>query len=66
MLSRGIESEHLEGKGYVSILDEAFCAQIYVMLCAPLLPLVQFRKWEKHSWKSVTFIKVAGFSLQLY
>ena len=43
-----------------------FCGQIYVMLCAPLLPLVQFRKCEKHSWKSVTFIKVAGFSLQLY
>ena len=66
MFSRGIESEHQEGKGYVGILDETFCGQIYVMLCAPLLPLVQFRKCEKHSWKSVTFIKVAGFSLQLY
>ena len=26
-----------------------------------LVPLVQFKKREKHFWRSVTFIKVAGF-----
>ena len=31
-----------------------------------LLPFVQFMKLEKHPWTSVTFSKVAGFSLQLY
>ena len=27
-----------------------------------LVPFVQFKKREKHPWKSVTFSKVAGFS----
>ena len=31
-----------------------------------LVPFVQFKKLEKHSWTSVSFSKVAGFSLQLY
>ena len=31
-----------------------------------LVPLVQFKKREKHPWKSVTFSKIAGFSLKLY
>ena len=31
-----------------------------------LAPFVQFKKREKHPWKSVKFSKVAGFSLQLY
>ena len=31
-----------------------------------LEPFVQFKKCEKHSWRSVTFRKVTGFSLQLY
>ena len=31
-----------------------------------LVPFAQFKKREKHSWRSVTFSKVAGFSLQLY
>ena len=31
-----------------------------------LIPFVQFKKREKHPWKSVNFSKVAGFSLQLY
>ena len=30
-----------------------------------LVPFVQFKKREKHPWRSVTFRKVAGFSLQL-
>ena len=31
-----------------------------------LLPFVQFKKREKHPWRSVTFSKFAGFSLLLY
>ena len=31
-----------------------------------LVPFVQFKKSEKHSSRSVNFIEVAGFSLQLY
>ena len=31
-----------------------------------LVPFVQFKKREKHRWWSVTFSKVAGFSLQLF
>ena len=27
---------------------------------------VQFKKREKHPWRSINFSKVAGFSLQLY
>ena len=30
-----------------------------------LVPFVQFKKREKHPWRSITFSKVAGF-LQLY
>ena len=30
------------------------------------VPYVYFKKREKHPRKSVTFSKVAGFSLQLY
>ena len=30
-----------------------------------LVPFVQFKKREKHPWRSVTSSKVAGFSLQL-
>ena len=29
-----------------------------------LVPFLQFKKREKHPWKSVTFSEVAGFSLQ--
>ena len=31
-----------------------------------LVPFVQFKKGEKHPWRSVHFSKVAGFNLQLY
>ena len=30
-----------------------------------LVPFVQFKKREKHPWRSVNFNKVAGFSLKL-
>ena len=31
-----------------------------------LVPFVQLKKREKHSRRSITFSKVAGFDLQLY
>ena len=31
-----------------------------------LVPFAQFKKRKKHPWRSVTFSKVAGFSVQLY
>ena len=31
-----------------------------------LVLFVQFKKREKHPWRSVSFSKVAGLSLQLY
>ena len=30
-----------------------------------LIPFVQFKKRAKHPWRSVTFSKVVGFSMQL-
>ena len=30
-----------------------------------LVPFAQFKKREKHQWRSVTFSKVAGFSLKV-
>ena len=40
---------------------------IYQDICDALrnlVPCAHFKKCEKHSWRSVTFSKVAGFSLQ--
>ena len=31
-----------------------------------LVAFVQFKKREKHQWRSVNFSKVAGFNLQRY
>ena len=31
-----------------------------------LVAFIQFKKREKHPWRSVKFSNVAGFSLQLY
>ena len=31
-----------------------------------LVQFVQFKKRKKHPWRSVTFSKVAGLSLQFY
>ena len=31
-----------------------------------LVPFVQFKKCENNLWRSDTFSKVAGFSLQIY
>ena len=41
----------------------------YFVICGALrdlVPFVQFKKREKHPWRSVNFSKVAGFSLRLY
>ena len=31
-----------------------------------LVPFVQFKKREKHPWRSVTLVKLQNFGLQLY
>ena len=31
------------------------------MLCSDLVPFVQYKKREKHPWRSATFGKIAGF-----
>ena len=41
------------------------CFLIYDAL-RDLLAFAQFKKCEKHPWKSVTLSEVVGFSLQLY
>ena len=38
-------------------------------MCGPLrdlVPFVEFKKREKHSWRSVNLSKAAGFSMELY
>ena len=49
------------------IQKEAYSAvgQILHFICYALhdlVPFVQFKKHEKHSWRSVNFSKVAGFN----
>ena len=42
---------------------------MHLFICGALHDLVafvQFKKGEKHPWRSVNFSKVAGWSLQLY
>ena len=31
-----------------------------------MVPLTQFKKREKHPWRSVTFSKVTGFIVEFY
>ena len=35
-------------------------AKSLIMMLCDLVPFVQFKKHEEHSWRSVTFSKVAG------
>ena len=42
---------------------------MFVYICAVLrnlVPFLQFKTREKHPWRSVSFIKATGFSLQIY
>ena len=44
----------------------SFVARLSDIICDALLDLVlfaQFKKRDKHPWRSVTFMKVAGLSL---
>ena len=55
-------------------MQSIFHVKQQILLTTPMIlyhmrrfaPLEQFHKLEKHSWRSITFSKVAGFSLQLY
>ena len=53
--------------GNVALVTALFLKKdyIYGTLC-DLVPFAQFKKREKHPWRSVAFSKVAGFSLQRY
>ena len=42
-----------------------FFSTLYEMLCAIWSKLYNFKKRQKHPWKSVTFSKVVGYRLQL-
>ena len=53
-------------KTYIGVFSYG---DIFMLICdalGDLVPFAQFKKCEKHPWWSVTFSKVAGFSLQLY
>ena len=55
---------------FVEILEKFIESRLW-QICKcdvlhPLVPFVQFKKREKHPWRSVILSKVAGFSLQLY
>ena len=55
----------LQGSKYTS----ESCHTSKIPICGALhdlVPFVQFKKHEKHPWRSVIFSQVAGSSLQLY
>ena len=61
------ENIAMKGKR-LNITKEMISVQYGNYICdalRDLLPFVQFRKREKHPWRSVTFSKVAGFSLKV-
>ena len=52
-----------------NVVRQVMLLGIMMFICGAfrdLVPFVQFKKREKHPWRSVTFCKVSGFSLQLY
>ena len=52
---------------FLKFLKTSFFSKTQISVALhDLGPFVQFKKCEKHSWRSVTFRKVTGFSLQLY
>ena len=46
-------------------INGANTVDIFGALC-DLVAFVQYKKRDKHPWRSVNYSKVAGFSLQLY
>ena len=53
----------------MGLVRESAGYSTHILICGALrdlVPFVQFKKHEKHPWRSANFDKVAGFSLQLY
>ena len=72
--SKGSLRNTLQGCAWICEKVLVYCLFVLVrsrhgfIICGALLdvvPFVQFKKHKKYPWRSVTFIKVAGFSLQL-
>ena len=40
--------------------------EIHGFFARDLVPFAQFKKPEKHPWRSVTLTKLAGFSVEFY
>ena len=52
---------------FLDFLSIVFVIRMYISnALRNLVPFVQFKVREKHSWVSATFIKLTGFSLQIY
>ena len=64
-MSSMIEIEHWLETGQMLVVGCNSIIKIWDAL-HDLVPFVQFKKREKHSWSSVNFSKVAAWSLQLY
>ena len=66
---RGVPDEHTSRHGKKTVNDYSMFISLFALTSGALrdlVPPVQFKKLEKPQWRSVTFSKVAGFSLQLY
>ena len=66
IISRSFTSKYdfLDG-----LSKKEFQPKILHLICdalRDLVPFLQFKKREKHPWRSANFIKVPDFSLQLY
>ena len=61
------EVEHISiVSGENHLKPAVLCVIILCDALRDLVAFVQFKKREKHPWRSVDFNKVAGFSQQLY
>ena len=55
-----------DSKSFGKALWEFSCDNTTRDALRDLVPLAQCKKREMHQWSSVTFSKVAGFTLQIY
>ena len=48
-----------------TVLFESFEVETHLNVLCDLVPLIQFKKREKHPWRTVIFSKVSGFSRRI-